>query len=71
MQGIRWVFVWSALVSAACATRVVRPEVAGASARSPAAAGPKRVVVVRALESDVPLPGESTEGWSGLEEGAR
>jgi hypothetical protein len=40
------------------------PRTSPASAEAPAAAA---AVVGRALREDPPLPGESTEGWSGLD----
>lgn len=52
---------------AACAPRTFNKELPASSPASALApAAPLPAVMGRALREDPPLPGESTEGWSGL-----
>jgi hypothetical protein len=61
---IQWVLI--GLIVAACSAREVPATWPDASPASPAALAAPAAPVTRALETDPPLPGESTDGWAGL-----
>jgi cobalt-zinc-cadmium efflux system outer membrane protein len=60
------IFAAIAIAGSGCASRDVPVAYAKTSAASPTAAEAPAVVVARALQTDPPLPGTDSEGWSGL-----
>ncbi len=57
----------AAALVAACASRPLNPSFPATSAASLDGDAVPAASVTTALEADPPLPGETTDGWSGLE----
>ena len=68
LRTVVWAVVVAALAStAACAPRTWTRAQDASSPVAPMAPAGERSEVGRALVEEPPLPGESTEGWTGLE----
>jgi hypothetical protein len=62
-----FVLIGAVLVALGCSSREVPSSFPAGSPASLSAAEAPRAEVARSLREDPPLPGESTDGWAGLE----